>query len=123
MCTNIRSWNVTEIQLAHQLLAKCYYLNSGRKGARSPKAAAFIFILSKCDCEVTPNSIGYFLPFLSLHIMKSNTLPSFVQVAHIFIHSPFFQQNGYENKKYHNTFQKFYSRNKETTQVKCTGLL
>lgn len=71
-CVLTRSWNVTEIQLVHQQLAKCYYLKSGRKGAHSPKAAVFIFILSKsCDCKVTPNSTGYFLSSLNLHIMKS----------------------------------------------------
>lgn len=37
MCTNTCSWNVTEIQLVHQQLAKCYYLKSQRKGAHSPK--------------------------------------------------------------------------------------
>lgn len=71
-CVLTHSWNVTEIQLVHQQLAKCYYLKSGRKGAHSPKAAVFIFILSKsCDCKVTPNSTGYFLSSLNLHIMKS----------------------------------------------------
>lgn len=107
MCTNICSWNVTEIQLVHQQLAKCYYLNSGRKGARGPKAAVFNFILSKpCDWEVTLSSTGYFLS----SICTLWRITHFSISIHFHPFPLFFKK--WTWKQYHHAFQMFHSREK-----------
>lgn len=87
----------------------------------------FSFFPNPVTARLPPTALATFsLPSICTlwRVQFSNSI--LCTTAHIFIYSPFFQQNGHENKKYHYAFQMFYSREKkdhpgEVSQVYCDG--